>query len=48
MSNRDIVSKYWFDDRHAQIIYDNDMGMFLVEMYEKVNLGMKKIATVIM
>ena len=46
MSNRDIVSKYWFDDRHAQILYDKDMGMFLVEMYEKVNLGMKKIATV--
>ena len=44
--NRDVVHKYWFDDRHAQVLYDKDMGMFLVEMYEKTEVGMKKHATI--
>ena len=44
--SRDIVHKYWFGGRHAQVLFDKDMGMFLVEMYEKTNDGMKKHATV--
>ena len=44
--NRDVVHKHWFDDRHAQVLYDKDMGMFLVEMYEKTEFGMKKHATI--
>ena len=43
--SRDVVHKYWFEERH-QVLFDKDMGMFLVEMYEKTNDGMKKHATV--
>ena len=46
LKNRDIVHKYWFEDRHAQVIYDKDLEMFLVEMYEKTEFGMKKHATI--
>ena len=44
--SRDVVHKYWFEERHAQVLFDKDMGMYLVEMYEKTDDGMKKHATV--
>ena len=43
--NRDILHKYWMNNRHAQVLYDNDMKMFIVEMYKKTKYGMKKVVT---
>ena len=43
--NRDILHKYWLNDRHSQVLYDNDLKMFIVEMYKKTEYGMKKIMT---
>tara|TARA_B100000989_G_scaffold289359_1_gene261085 strand:+ start:2427 stop:2675 length:249 start_codon:yes stop_codon:yes gene_type:complete len=43
--NRDILHKYWMNNRHAQVLYDNDLKMFVVEMYKKTKYGMKKVVT---
>ena len=33
------------NDRHSQVLYDNDLKLFIVEMYKKTKDGMKKITT---
>ena len=43
--DRDILHKYWLNDRHSQVLYDNDLKLFIVEMYKKTKGGMKKITT---
>tara|TARA_B100001057_G_scaffold214392_1_gene214748 strand:- start:2114 stop:2347 length:234 start_codon:yes stop_codon:yes gene_type:complete len=41
--DRDVVHKYWLDDRHAQVLFDRELKMFIVEMYLKTEFGMKKV-----
>ena len=43
--SRDILHKYWLNDRHAEIVYDTDLKMLIVEMYLKTKYGMKKVVS---
>ena len=45
LKNRDILHKYWFDDRYAEVMFDKELDMFLVAMYFKTEHGMNRVAT---
>ena len=45
LKNRDILHKYWFEDRYAEVMFDKVLDMFLVAMYFKTEHGMNRVAT---